>query len=48
MIVERGFFYPKPGRRGDLVKLIKAEMQRFPAPHAVRLYSGRVGLSSDN
>ena len=46
MIVERYLHYPKPGRRGELVDLILAERQRFPGPHAVRLYSHNVGSSA--
>ena len=43
MIVERFFFYPKPGRWGDLAALMKAEIQRYPGPHAHRLYSRDIG-----
>ena len=46
MIVERQFYYPKLGCREDLAELLKAEIQRFPGPHAIRLYWDLAGSSS--
>ena len=46
MIVERMFHYPKPGRRSDLVKLLKADKQQFPPPHGSRVYSHNTGCSA--
>ena len=46
MIVQRVSYYPKLGCMGKLVRLTRAEMQRFPAPHAGRLYGIDLGCSA--
>lgn len=48
MIVQRWFYFPKPGRRVDLVELMQAEIHRFSSPHlhAVRLYAYPTGNSA--
>ena len=43
MVVERIFHYPKPGRWGDMARLLKSEEERSPSPHATRIYSCDLG-----
>ena len=48
MLVQRWFYYPKPGHMGEMLDLIQAEIQRFSSPRvqASRLYSNPTGNSA--
>jgi hypothetical protein len=48
MLVQRFFYYPKPGHNTEMLDLLQAELQRFPSPHlhASRLYSYPTGNSA--
>jgi hypothetical protein len=43
MIVDRLIFRAKLGRQGDLIKLIKADMERHPRLHATRIFWSPIG-----
>jgi hypothetical protein len=43
MIIDRFVFSAKLGRQGDLIKLLKADMERHPLLHATRIFWMPIG-----